>query len=224
MFNTRYANTDPDIDLDKISSSIVYNLIGRYDSLLGPENNQKEIIFIDPGKRFFFSVLDRICWFSLSSVPGDYAGATDVLVPVIRAVYVSPVFRGRGLQEYILKDIISISEETGNSFAIYADPFEIKNDGRYNLCRVNEAIAALVEFGYEPTEDYITDLIKQRNRFLGLGLKNCVYADAAVTQPYQHFLYVPSSGPEAVKMLQNALEVHYEINPRYFNREENGAA
>jgi hypothetical protein len=69
--------------------------------------------------------------------------------------------------------------------AIFADPFRVSGFGRETTA--SEALVKFMQNGYEPTDNWMDDLYKQRKRFLELGFFNTKYAHAEVTKPYQHF-------------------------------------
>lgn len=221
MFQTRHAITDPDIDVDKIVSPALRHIIGFYDTICAAHNDQSEIFFIDPYNKFFFSMLDCSMRFRIEETTSGYDGATAVLVPVIRAIYVTKFHRGKGIQERLIREIMGASHSTGTSLGIIADPFEIVTDGGYSLHNSREALLAFIQCGYRPADNYLYDLAIQRQRFMRLGFRNCRLLDAEVTAPFQHFLYVPDTAPEPVKRLQDALEIKYDVNWDFFIKDGN---
>jgi len=218
MFRTRRARVDPDINVERIRSRIVRNMIGQYDCFTEDERSE-EIYFIDPYQKFFFSMLDSGCEFRLGFADfiNEETGEldeeffstrrTDVVLPVFRVIYTVRHHRGKGIQRQILEEIKGVADECGESFAIFADPFKLSGFG--SELNASEALVKFVQNGYEPTDNWMDDLCKQRKRFLELGFINAKCADATLTEPYQHFAYVSRNARTEERQLLESLEVHY---------------
>lgn len=218
MFQTRWAKVDPDIDVGRIKSCIVRAMIGQYDCYT-EDSRSDEIFFVDPYKKFFFSMLDSLCEFKLDladyidedkrEIDKEYLSipCTVVELPVFRVIYTVRHHRGKGIQRTILEEIKGVADECGESFAIFADPFKISGAGRE--LNASEALVKFLQNGYEPTDNWIDDLYKQRKRFLELGFINAKCVEATLTKPFQHFVYISKQArPEERKLLES-LQVHY---------------
>ena len=218
MLQIRYAKVDPDINVGRIRSRIVHNMIGRYDCFT-EDSRSEEIFFLDPYKKFFFAMLDSVCEFKLDladyideetgELDEEYfsTGRTDVVLPVFRVIYTVPHHRGKGVQRRILEEIKGVADECGESFAIFADPFKISGIG--SELNASEALVKFAQNGYEPTDNWMDDLCKQRKRFLELGFINAKCADATLTRPYQHFVFISKTARPEEQQLLESLQVHY---------------
>lgn len=218
MFQSRYARVDPDINVGRIRSRIVSNMIGQYDCFTENEGSE-EIFFVDPYQKFFFSILDTACEFRLDladffneetgELDEEYftTGRTDVVLPVFRVIYTVRHHRGKGIQRRVLEEIKGVADDCGESFAIFADPFRIS--GFERELNASEALVKFVQNGYEQTNKWVDDLYKQRKRFLELDFINVKCSSATLTEPYQHFVYISKNArPEEQELLQS-LQVHY---------------
>jgi GNAT superfamily N-acetyltransferase len=218
MFQTRRARVDPDINVGRIRSRIVRNMIGQYDCFT-EDSRSEEIFFVDPYQKFFFSMLDSVCEFRLGF--GDFINEetgeldeeffstrrTDVVLPVFRVIYTVRHHRGKGIQRRVLEEIKGVADECGESFAIFADPFKISGFGRE--LNASEALVKFVQNGYEQTDNWMDDLYKQRKRFLELGFINAKCVHATLTEPFQHFVYISKNARKEEQELLESLQVHY---------------
>lgn len=218
MFQSRDARVDPDINVGRIRSRIVRNMIGQYDCFTEYEGSE-EIFFVDPYQKFFFSILDTACEFRLDladffneetgELDEEYftTGRTDVVLPVFRVIYTVRHHRGKGIQWQILHEIKGVADECGESFAIFADPFRISGFG--SELNASDALVKFVQNGYEPTDNWMDDLYNQRKRFLELGFINVKCSSATLTEPYQHFVYISKNAQSEEQKLLESLQVHY---------------
>ena len=221
MRNWRYAHTDPDIHPELIQSEIIKKMLGKYDAYT--EDNT-EIFFIDPYENFFFSIADLHDSGVWEHDMGEFLtedGTIDeaywdmplrrVELPVIRVIYIIPHRRRQGRLQRIAEDIKEVSDATGESIALFADPFRISGYGRELNAR--ESFKKFMENGYEPTENFAHDLIKLRSRYMDLGFRNIKFSNAQLTKPYQHLAYISKNAPAAERQLLESLEVEYVVNP-----------
>lgn len=202
--------TDPDINPNQIDSPIVRRCLEHYTAY----DNDDEICFLDVQNRYFFTMLQRKVQYSrLQTLEiDDWDPGTPLFydVPILRAVYTVKHHRGKGLQAGLLDQLKAWSEEYAEAFAVYADPYQLKRNG---LPERNAAEALIkFQYGYDPTDNYNIDLVKQRERFMDAGLRNIRFEDARYTQPFQQFAYVPSTLDEAHQQLFDDLELFYMVD------------
>lgn len=227
MFQSRYAYTDPDIDVGLIRSKIIKEMIPNYDSYIA-ETGDSEITLIDGYKQYFLRMLDSYSEYRLNSLDYhrpdedyDYDSPLQkryrdnnhtVHLPTLRIIYVVPHHRGKGIQKRVLGELKEIADEVGESFALFTEPLILSGYGRET--NAVECMAKLDQNNYEPPEDYNLQLWKQRNRMLAAGLTNVKYVNAQITKPYQSFVYINKNAPPEEVALFNELKVHYDC-PTY---------
>jgi len=210
MIINRVRHTDPDINVNRIDSPIVRRALEDYTAY----ENDDEICFVDIQNRYFFTMMQRKVQYSrLSSLDIDNWDPLSPLfydVPILRAVYTVKHHRGKGLQARLLDTLVGWCEEYAEPLAVYTDPYQLKRNGMPE----RNATEALLKFqhGYEPTDRYLKDMVKQRQRFIDAGFRNIRFEDARYTKPFQQFAYVPSTLDEQYQQLFDDLELFYVID------------
>ena len=206
----RRLMTDPDINISRIDSPIVRRCLEYYTAY----DNGDEICFIDVHNRYFFTMLQRKVSYSrmmtMNMDAWDPGTPLSHDVPILRAVYTVRHHRGKGLQATLIQQLIEWAEEYGEAFAVYADPYQLKRNGMPER-NATEALCKF-QYGYDPTDNYVYDLVKQRQRFLDAGLRNIKFEDARYTEPFQQFAYVPSTIGDDIQQLFDDLEVFYIVD------------
>ena len=116
--------------------------------------------------------------------------------------------------------ILSIAEEEAEPVAASVDPFAIHGENYGDSA--SSAFLKFLQDGISPTENWISDSVKQRDRFLKAGFKNVKYEEAQVTQPWQQFLYMPTTAPDSYQETVNRLELNYTVDLERLRQVEPG--
>ena len=132
-------------------------------------------------------------------------GNSTFYATIIRSLFVCPFYRGQGVQERILKSVISASEKTGKCVLAIADPFRLTG----KVYKKNPLMCLktfLENDGYQTYGD--DDLIRlQSERFQKLGFVSIDWSThASITEKNSHNIYVPSSAPESEKRIVNSIK------------------
>ena len=194
----RRYQADKDVPIDKLQSQILKELYKEFTSCYeGDEDSYgTEINFLNKDNSAFFVFHD-------SDLPlyadctrlseEDKATMSDffVYVPWLMCIYVCELWRGEGRQKRIFNRIIELSEETGEPFYAVADPFVLKK--RASSHDVRPPMISFYEHGHERPDNWCDLVKKQINRFQSYGMKNFVLPTASQTEPFQHYVYVPST-------------------------------
>jgi hypothetical protein len=213
----RPPRIDPDINWASVKSRIITELAKHMDSFFDDEDSTYH--FVDIQNRFFVSVLDYEAQYDYGLTVKDLEiyGETfqlpdfePMFVPIIRAFYVPAANRGRNLQASFFDFIKSVADQTGESFAIFADPFEITNCPQSANAR--QALVYFCEHGYHQPARWMKLFVKQRQRFLDAGFLNVKYNNAQVTEPWQQFFYLSKKATDEERRLVDALLLEYEVN------------
>jgi hypothetical protein len=207
---------DADINPELIKSNIIRRLLNEYHSFI----DNGEYYFIDPQNRFFFGWLDTGAEYNADieyvlkdiDVDGEYRPLPkmSIMVATLRVFYTVKHHRGKNLQRQTFERIIEIAEEEAETFSVFADPFIINNGGGMRETNARSALVKFVTNHYSEPADWKEQLIKQRNRFLSYGLRNCNYEDAQITHPCQSFLFCPTTADDETKELVDRLEIFYK--------------
>tara|TARA_Y100000361_G_C11159406_1_gene346214 strand:+ start:107 stop:739 length:633 start_codon:yes stop_codon:yes gene_type:complete len=205
MFSSRRAEISDDIDIHRIKSTFLSELVGTYDTYLWGEE-PLDIVLVDPYSKFFFVVSDLAILFSSEFDSDKYC-----FLPYVRMIWVARHQRSRGLQRRILEEMKEVSDDVGQSFAVVADPFELTGTGRE--VTAYDGIRKLFENDISPTQNYMWDLVKQRERFINAGLYNVKFGNAQISEPYQHFVYVSKRETEENISILKENELTYIVNP-----------
>ena len=204
MFDARRAEISEDIDINRIKSKFISEMVGVYDTYLW-NDDPLDLILVDPYSKFFFVVTDLAIMFMSKSDEGKYC-----FLPYIRMIWVAKHQRGKGLQRTILDEMKDISDDVGESFAIVADPFLLTGNGPE--VTAYDAIRKLLENDICPTDNYQWDLVKQRERFIGAGFDNVEFGNAQISEPYQHFVYVSKKESPSNKCIFEENTLNYIVN------------
>jgi len=211
MTDQQEIQIDEDIDISRISSDNLKVLCCKYNSIfIGSHDNVDDIHFFDKSKRFFFTFTDGI-----ASVYANMLNVTDeermnvngdlaFMSPILRSVYVLKSYRRKGLQSKLLQELNSISEQTGEPYIAIADPFKIKNS-RYEHC-IEEAWRLFLTEGYERPHTWKKDVEIQCGQFGKNKLKRFVLDEYEITKPFQHFIYVPNSANDGIKLAVKSIQ------------------
>ena len=211
MTDPKEIQIDEDIDIGRLFSDNLKLLCCKYDSIfVGSHDNVDDIYFFDKSKRFFFTFTDGI-----TSVYANMLNVTDeermntegdlaFMSPILRAVYVLKGHRGKGLQSKLLQDLNSISEETGEPYIAIADPFKIKNS-RYENC-IKEAWRLFMTEGYERPHTWKKDVEIQCVQFGKNNLQRFVLDSYELTKPFQHYIYIPESANNGIKLTIKSIQ------------------
>ena len=81
-------------------------LIGLYDTYLAANDYTVDLTLVDPRQNFFFTVADNTILFDDPQQDSQY-----FFLPYVRAIYVVPHRRGKGLQQRLLEEMVAISDE-----------------------------------------------------------------------------------------------------------------
>jgi len=204
MRSARYSHIDEDIEPQRIRSRFLRELIGIYDTYLVAED-PLDLMLVDPAKKFFVTVSDKTILFRHKKHPENF-----VFLPYVRMIYVVRHHRGKGVQRGLLEEFKTISDDVGESFAICADPFVLNGTDRE--MDAHQAMVKLWNRGEQPTEHWLKDLEKQRQRFFSAGLHNIQFGNAQVTEPFQQFVY-PSKNEDICNLNVFAQhECHYTVD------------
>lgn len=211
MIDQKEIQIDEDIDISRLYSSNLKMLCCKYDSIfVGSHDNVDDIYFFDKHKRFFFSFSD-----STNSVYANMLHVTEeerlntkgdiaFVCPVLRAIYVLKGYRGRGIQTELLQELNSISEETSEPYIAIADPFRIKNS-RYENCTKRAWYLFMTE-GYERPHTWKKDVKSQCARFGKNKLQRFVLDHYELTEPFQHYIYIPDSAEDGTKLAVKSIQ------------------
>jgi GNAT superfamily N-acetyltransferase len=211
MKDQREIQIDDDIDISRLYSDNLKILCCKYDSIfLGNHDNVDDIYFIDKQKRYFFTFTDginsvyanmlHISEEERTNLKGDLA----FMCPILRAVYVLKGFRGKGLQTQLLQELNSIAEETTEPYIAIADPFRIK-DSRYENC-IRKALYLFLKNGYERPHTWKKDVETQCVQFSKNNLQRFVLDNYELTQPFQHYIYLPESSDDGTKLTLKSIQ------------------
>ena len=204
MFDTRRAEISDDIDINRIKSKFISEMVGLYDTYL-MSDDPLDLVLVDPYSKFFLVVTDLAIMFISKSNGNNYC-----FLPYVRMIHCVRHQRGKGIQRRILEEMKDISDDVGESFAIVADPFELTGNGPE--VTAYDAIRKLFENDIGPTDKYIWDLVKQRERFIGAGFDNVEFGNARLTEPYQHFVYVSKKETPRNKPIFEENTLNYIVN------------
>ena len=212
----RYAQTSEQIKPELINSPILRGLLGNYDAY---DAGDGEIVFFDVYQNFFFQVIDSSyssAWGVSSELFTDADGEIDenyfnylgsVEMPILRVLYITKHRRRAGRFGRIMKDLTSLSDETGQSIGLFCDSFKISGHGRE--LTAYEAYEKFKDYGYEKTDDWIKDVYELRKKYMSYGFQNLFYDKAQVTEGYQHFVYISENAPAEERKLLEAMKVNY---------------
>lgn len=211
MTEQKEITIDEDIDISRLFSDNLKVLCCKYDSLfVGSHDNVDDIYFFDKYKRFFFTFTDGITPVysnmlhvtdeEKNTVNGDLA----FMSPILRAVYVLKGFRGQGLQTKLLQELNSVAEETAEPYIAIADPFRIVNS-RYENC-IKRAWYLFMKNGYERPHTWKKDVKSQCVQFGKNNLQRFVLDDYELTEPWQHFIYIPDSADDGTKLTIKSIQ------------------
>jgi GNAT superfamily N-acetyltransferase len=219
---------DDEIDISSIRNPILLSLLQTMDSFVEVDNGQRCYYFCDIQNRFFCAMTEPIARYEHVMTEEDYAqlakdleggyktgalGRYDYItmtVPVLKVVFVPPTYRGRNIQKRFFEYLTDVADETNTCFAAFADPFYIPECP--HRCGAKEALAFFCHNGYEEPDNYWTLSVKQRNRFIESGLRNVEYANAEVTQPWQHFFYLHCNATPEEHRLISSLERRFDVD------------
>jgi len=204
MFNSRRSEISDDVDIHQIKSRFLAELVGIYDTYLW-NNDPLDLILVDPYSKFFFVVSDLTILFQSEFDQDKYC-----FLPYVRMIWVARHHRKRGIQSRILDEMKSISDDVAESFSITADPFDLTGSGREVTAL--DGIRKLYENDICPTENYLSDLVKQRDRFINAGFDNVRFGNAQITEPYQHFVYISKNDTDRNRSIFRENTVSYIVN------------
>ena len=229
MRRPRAANIDTDIKVDDVRSKLVEACLHEMDSIMETdEAGQNTFYFTDIQNRFFTAITNPIAEYRYQLTEEDMQKVVEemedgyklgvfdqftfepVTVPVVKVFYVPPYCRGRGIQSSFFDFLTSVSDDVGESFACFADPYKIIGCPR--KVSAKEALYYFINNGYEKSDRYWIDSVKQRNRFIGNGLRNVEYYDASCTEPWQHFYYLSDKASAEEGQLIDKLERHFIVD------------
>ena len=204
MMGDRYKVTgrryqpDKDVPVEKLQSKILKELYKEFSSVFQKSEDSygTDINFLNKDNSAFFTFHDSdnpLMADCTRLTEEDKVGMTDfyLYVPWLMCLYVAELWRGEGRQKMIFSRIIELSEVTGEPFYAVADPFvlckrKISHDVRPDF-------VSFYEHGHKRPKNWCDLVKKQIRRFQSYGLQNFVLPSADLTEPFQHYVYVPST-------------------------------
>jgi hypothetical protein len=117
-------------------------------------------------------------------------------VPIVRAVYVHPKSRGKGVQQNVFSILIAMAEAHQEPFYAHAKPFEVPNPQLNTDARA--AFSGYYSMGIVEDRAAEGERDKQRQRLQGYGLVPCNPANGSVKAPEYDLAYIPRSAPKDV--------------------------
>ena len=205
------------------------------DSYYVPAGDLQTYYFADIQDRFFVAWSEPIANYEYSLSLEDfnkYAKALEegeyrplpnyekMVVPVCKIVYVPPRNRGKQLQHNFFDFAKSIADTTGESFALYCDPFTINNVP--SNAGAKASLGHFFEDGIDHPENWLTLTVKQRDRFTASGFRNVKYKDGEQTMPFQQFFYLSEKATQQERELVDSLEVFYDVDRERLRKLEAG--
>jgi GNAT superfamily N-acetyltransferase len=132
-------------------------------------------------------------------------GTSTFYATIIRSLFVCPFYRGQGVQEKILKAVISASEKTGKCVLGIADPFKLTG----KVYKKNPLMCLktfLENEGYQTFgDDQLIEM--QSKRFQKLGFVSIDWSThASITDKISHNIYVPSSAPDEERRIVDSIK------------------
>jgi hypothetical protein len=207
MLGSRYKVTgrryqpDENVCVEDLHSKILKELYSEYSSVFHREEGDTvgEINFLNKDDSLFFSFHDseNPLFADVTKLTNDDRESMSeffLYVPWLMCVYTAEVFRGQGKQKMIFNRIIELSEQTGESFYAVADPFVLN---RRNISSdVRSGFESFYRYGHKRPDNWCELVKKQIDRFQKYGLQNFVLHNAELTEPFQHYIYCPSTASE----------------------------
>jgi GNAT superfamily N-acetyltransferase len=201
------CKTDEKINWKHYDGTIAGELCDHY-----PYWKDEEEFYFVTGKAFFV-IDERGIPVTCKLEPGRKTvkdiGTSTFYATIIRSVFVSPFYRGSGVQEKILRSVIAASDKTGRCVLAIADPFRLTG-----VTHKKNSVANLQTFlsndGYETYGD--EDLIRmQSKRFQKLGFVSIDWSThASITERISHNIYLPDTAPESEKMIVNSIKESWQ--------------
>jgi hypothetical protein len=197
----RRYQPDEGVPVDKLQSKILKELYKEFSSVFqrSKDSYGTDINFLNKDNSAFFTFHDSdnpLMADCTKLSEEDKAEMNDfyLYVPWLMCVYVCELWRGEGRQKMIFNRIIELSEVTGEPFYAVADPF-VLNKRRISH-DVRPAFVSFYEHGHKRSKDWCQLVEKQVDRFKSYGMKNFVLPTAELTEPFQHWIYIPSTASE----------------------------
>ena len=217
MSFARHGRIDEDVDVNAIQSKIIRSLVGKLDTYY----EDGVYYFVDVQNRFFCNFIDLGAYYDYQETYEEtmYRLENGISPPeslpsfwasVMQVFYVPPRNRGRHLQSMFLDYVLSVADEQCEPLAAFIDPFTIREESFADTA--NTAFLKYIENGIDTTENWLTDSVKQRNRFFKAGFRNIRYGDAVKTQWWQQYLYMPKTAADKYQQTVDKLEVNYEVD------------
>ena len=202
---------DEDIDIERLFSGSLKILCCRYDSLfVGSHDNVDDIYFFDKQNRYFFTFTDAFTSIYASTefmsdkeregCKGDFA----FMSPILRAVYVCKDYRGMGLQKEIVESINEVAEEAAEPYLAVADIFKLSGSRWERNAKI--AWHSFMMDGYERDVGWREKTLKQCRSFEGYGLERFVLPEYSLTESWQHYIYLPESCSNGVKLTVKTIQ------------------
>jgi hypothetical protein len=194
----RQYQPDKDVDVESLQSKILKELYKEFSSVFqkSEDSSWTDINFLNKDNSAFFTFHDSdnpLMADCTRLTEQDKAEMNDfyLYVPWLMCLYVCELWRGKGRQKMIFNRIIELSEVTGEPFYAVADPFvlckrKISND-------IRPEFLSFHEHGHKRPDNWCEMVEKQVGRFQSYGLQNFVLPSAELTEPFQHWIYIPTT-------------------------------
>lgn len=166
-------------DPDDVAHEFTAVLMEKYQYYYS-EHSPGEIYF--PFRSYFFSITENC------PVYGRQDGkVVDLQVPQLKAIYVRPEYRRRGIQGAVLEELTKLTDEVSEPLMAFVGPFQIPSG-----TDIIDSMDYFVLYRDQSIADDSALRIKQRNRLKSEGFVNHVWPHFRTTTPADHFLFVPS--------------------------------
>lgn len=188
--------------LEKFKSNIIKEMICEFDTFYDPVDCPEDIVVFDSKSRFFLVLSDNLAMFArkfnfTGRPPDDYVlPKRDISIPLVRAVYVHPSFRGNGVQENIFSIIIGFAEKHREPFFAHAKPFDVPNPQLNEDARA--AFSGYYSMGIIENRAKPGERDKQRERLKQYGLVPCSPTNGSKDASDYDLAYVPRSASSDV--------------------------
>jgi hypothetical protein len=188
--------------ISKFTSHIIKDCITEFSTFYDPIDCPEDIVVFDPENRFFVVLTDQMAKFARTlnftgRPPDDYIiPRMGMSVPVVRAVYVHPKSRGKGVQQNVFSILIAMSEAHQEPFYAHAKPFEVPNPQLNTDAR--SAFSGYYSLGIVEDRAPKGEREKQRKRLQSYGLVSCTPTNGSLKAPEYDLAYIPRSAPKDV--------------------------
>ena len=202
----RRYQPDKDVPVENLQSKILKELYREFSSVFQRSEDSYgiDINFLNKDDSAFFTFHDSdnpLMADCTKLSEEDKAEMNDfyVYVPWLMCVYVCDLRRGEGKQKMIFNRIIELSEVTGEVWYAVADPYELNQ--RAISHDVRQPMVSFHDHGHKRPDNWCDLVKKQIKRFQSYGMKNFVLPTAELTEPFQHYVYIPSTASDDHKKI-----------------------